>query len=84
MISVNQCSFFFWYHPQTGRFLGEDPIQEGSNWYRYAGNPELRIRLFFRRIFAISASVISSSIFPMFCDLRYYSLLLRPKIIIQT
>lgn len=27
-----------WYEPQSGRFIGEDPAQDGSNWYAYAGN----------------------------------------------
>ncbi len=27
-----------WYTPEVGRFISEDPIQEGSNWYMFAGN----------------------------------------------
>ena len=27
-----------WYSPDLGRFLSEDPIQDGSNWYAFAGN----------------------------------------------
>jgi RHS repeat-associated protein len=27
-----------WYDPTTGRYLSEDPIQDGSNWYAYAKN----------------------------------------------
>jgi RHS repeat-associated protein len=27
-----------WYDPQIGRFLTEDPIKDGNNWYAYAGN----------------------------------------------
>ena len=26
------------YSPDTGRFVSEDPIEEGSNWYLFAGN----------------------------------------------
>ncbi|WP_308698857.1 RHS repeat-associated core domain-containing protein, partial [uncultured Thomasclavelia sp.] len=29
-----------YYNPDTGRFISEDPIKDGSNWYSYcAGNP---------------------------------------------
>jgi hypothetical protein len=27
-----------WYSPDLGRFVSEDPIQDGSNWYAFAGN----------------------------------------------
>ncbi len=27
-----------YYNPSTGRFLSEDPIMDGTNWYIYAGN----------------------------------------------
>ncbi len=27
-----------YYDPNTGRFLSEDPIKDGTNWYSYAGN----------------------------------------------
>ncbi len=27
-----------YYNPNTGRFLIEDPIKDGTNWYAYAGN----------------------------------------------
>jgi len=27
-----------WYSPDLGRFVSEDPIQDGSNWYMFAGN----------------------------------------------
>jgi len=27
-----------WYSPDLGRFISEDPIQDGSNWYAFAGN----------------------------------------------
>jgi RHS repeat-associated protein len=27
-----------WYTPDLGRFVSEDPIQDGSNWYAFAGN----------------------------------------------
>ncbi len=27
-----------YYDPSTGRFLSEDPIKDGDNWYTYAGN----------------------------------------------
>ncbi len=27
-----------YYNPNTGRFLSEDPIKDGTNWYAYAGN----------------------------------------------
>lgn len=27
-----------WYSPDLGRFLSEDPIQDGANWYAFAGN----------------------------------------------
>ena len=27
-----------YYNPSTGRFLSEDPIKDGTNWYIYAGN----------------------------------------------
>ncbi|MCG8449682.1 MAG: RHS repeat-associated core domain-containing protein [Pirellulales bacterium] len=27
-----------WYDPTVGRFISEDPIQDGTNWYEYAGN----------------------------------------------
>ena len=33
-----------WYDPHSGRFLSEDPIQEGANWYRYAGNDPINFR----------------------------------------
>ncbi len=26
------------YDPQTGRFINEDPVKDGENWYVYAGN----------------------------------------------
>jgi RHS repeat-associated protein len=27
-----------WYSPDLGRFISEDPIQDGTNWYLFAGN----------------------------------------------
>ncbi|WP_156809970.1 RHS repeat-associated core domain-containing protein [Spirochaeta africana] len=30
-----------WYDPQTGRFISEDPIRDGANWYIYVGNNPL-------------------------------------------
>jgi RHS repeat-associated protein len=27
-----------WYAADLGRFISEDPIQDGSNWYAFAGN----------------------------------------------
>jgi RHS repeat-associated protein len=27
-----------WYSPGTGRFVSVDPIQDGTNWYAFAGN----------------------------------------------
>jgi len=27
-----------WYDPQTGRFITEDPIRDGTGWYSYVGN----------------------------------------------
>ena len=27
-----------WYDPHSGRFLSEDPIKDGKNWYAYAGS----------------------------------------------
>ena len=27
-----------WYSPDLGRFVSEDPIQDGANWYAFAGN----------------------------------------------
>jgi RHS repeat-associated protein len=27
-----------WYSPDLGRFISEDPIQDGTNWYMFAGN----------------------------------------------
>ncbi len=27
-----------WYDPHSGRFLSEDPIKDGNNWYAYAGS----------------------------------------------
>ncbi len=31
-----------WMEPETGRFISEDPAQDGNNWYAYAGNsPEV-------------------------------------------
>ncbi|QDT75448.1 hypothetical protein I41_46590 [Lacipirellula limnantheis] len=27
-----------WYSPDLGRFVSEDPIQDGGNWYAFAGN----------------------------------------------
>jgi len=27
-----------WYSPDLGRFVSEDPIQDGANWYMFAGN----------------------------------------------
>jgi RHS repeat-associated protein len=31
-----------WYDPQLRRFISEDPIRDGVNWYVYAGNNPLR------------------------------------------
>ena len=31
-----------WYDPDTGRFISEDPAQDGLNWYVYAGNNPLK------------------------------------------
>jgi RHS repeat-associated protein len=33
-----------WYDPHAGRFLGEDPAEDGGNWYRYAGNDPINFR----------------------------------------
>jgi RHS repeat-associated protein len=27
-----------WYSPDLGRFISEDPIQDGTNWFMFAGN----------------------------------------------
>jgi RHS repeat-associated protein len=27
-----------WYSPDLGRFVSEDPIEDGANWYAFAGN----------------------------------------------
>jgi len=27
-----------WYDPETGRFITEDPIRDGTGWYSYVGN----------------------------------------------
>jgi RHS repeat-associated protein len=27
-----------WYSPDLGRFVSEDPIQDGTNWFLFAGN----------------------------------------------
>ena len=27
-----------WYDPELGRFITEDPIKDGLNWYAYCGN----------------------------------------------
>ena len=31
-----------WYDPDLGRFITEDPIKDGTNWYIYANNNPLR------------------------------------------
>jgi len=31
-----------WYDPDTGKFISEDPAQDGLNWYVYAGNNPLK------------------------------------------
>ncbi len=31
-----------WYDPNLGRFITEDPIKDGNNWYLYANNNPLR------------------------------------------
>ncbi|MDA3812609.1 MAG: RHS repeat-associated core domain-containing protein [Spirochaetaceae bacterium] len=31
-----------WYDPQLGRFITEDPIKDGLNWFAYANNNPLR------------------------------------------
>src|SRR5690554_8183888 len=31
-----------WYDQETGRFISEDPIKDGVNWYTYAANNPLR------------------------------------------
>jgi len=33
-----------WYEPESGRFIGEDPAQDGKNWYAYAGNDPVNFR----------------------------------------
>ncbi len=33
-----------WYDPNTGRFVGEDPAEDGSNWYQYAGGDPINFR----------------------------------------
>jgi RHS repeat-associated protein len=30
-----------WYDPELGRFISEDPIMDGPNWYAYVGNSPL-------------------------------------------
>jgi RHS repeat-associated protein len=30
-----------WYDPELGRFISEDPIMDGPNWYTYCGNSPL-------------------------------------------
>ena len=30
-----------WYDPELGRFISEDPIMDGPNWYAYCGNSPL-------------------------------------------
>jgi RHS repeat-associated protein len=30
-----------WYDPDLGRFISEDPIKDGANWYAYVGNRPL-------------------------------------------
>ena len=33
-----------YYNPSTGRFITEDPVQDGVNWYSYCGgNPVMRV-----------------------------------------
>ena len=33
-----------YYNPSTGRFITEDPVQDGMNWYSYCGgNPVMRV-----------------------------------------
>lgn len=34
----NQITKAVIYEPETGRFMNEDPIHDGSNWYVYCGN----------------------------------------------
>lgn len=39
------CLYYFnarWYDPQLGRFITEDPIKNGNNWFAYAANNPLR------------------------------------------
>ena len=31
-----------WYNPELGRFISEDPIQDGVNWYVYVSNNPLK------------------------------------------
>ncbi|WP_319561733.1 RHS repeat-associated core domain-containing protein [Marispirochaeta sp.] len=31
-----------WYDPELGRFISEDPIQDGTNWYVYVSNNPLK------------------------------------------
>ncbi|MGI9429969.1 MAG: RHS repeat-associated core domain-containing protein, partial [Bythopirellula sp.] len=33
-----------WYEPESGRFIGEDPALDGTNWYAYAGNDPINFR----------------------------------------
>jgi|GEM_PF-5698491 len=33
-----------WYEPESGRFISTDPIEEGANWYAYAGNDPVNFR----------------------------------------
>jgi len=33
-----------WYEPESGRFIGEDPAEDGTNWYAYAGNDPVNFR----------------------------------------
>ncbi len=33
-----------YYNPGTGRFISEDPIKDGSNWYSYCYNNPLIFR----------------------------------------
>jgi hypothetical protein len=38
------CEYYFnarWYDPELGRFISEDPIMDGPNWYAYVNNSPL-------------------------------------------
>lgn len=44
-VEENESLYYFnarWYDPQLGRFISQDPIRDGLNWYAYCANNPLK------------------------------------------